>query len=59
MAGAAIGGYAMAQRSQMKPLATYATRMRDELTRMGEPEVEPVAVTSTRSNHRRKATSEV
>jgi hypothetical protein len=30
--GAALGGYAVSQRSQMKRLATYAQRMRDELT---------------------------
>jgi hypothetical protein len=59
VAGAALGGYAASQRSQMKRLAMYAHHVGDELAGMGEPEVKPVAVTSTPSNHRRKATSEV
>ena len=61
VAGAAIGGYAMTQRSQMKRLATYAHRMGDELAAMGMPEaVKPVVVVmSPRSTHRRKAASEV
>ena len=42
--GAALGGYAVSQRSQMKRLATYAQRMRDELT-VGKVEaVKPIAV---------------
>jgi hypothetical protein len=58
VAGAALGGYAVTQRARMKRLATYAHSMRDEL--VGEPEDKPAAVvTSTPSNHRRKATSEV
>jgi hypothetical protein len=61
VAGAALGGYAVSQRSQMKRLPVNAQRMRDELADEGRVEaVTPVAVvTSTRSNHRRKATSEV
>jgi hypothetical protein len=59
LAGLAIGGYAVAQRAQMKRLAGYVHRMGDELAAAGEPEDEPVAVTTHRSNHRRKATSEV
>jgi hypothetical protein len=61
VAGAAIGGYAMSQRSQMMRLAVYAHRMGDELDAMGRVEtVRPaVAVTSTRSNHRRVAATEV
>jgi hypothetical protein len=59
LAGLAIGGYAVAQRSQMKRLAGYVHRIGDELAAAGEPEDEPVAVTTHRSNHRRKATSEV
>jgi len=60
VAGAALGGYAVFQRSQMKRLSTYAHRVGDELAEMGKPEVEPVAVVTThRSNHRRKAASEV
>ena len=59
VAGAALGGYAVSQRTQMKRLSTYAHRMGDELASMGGVEaVEPVAVTSS-SNHRRKATSAV
>jgi len=58
--GAAIGGYAVSQRAQIKRLTKYAHRVREELAGMGEPEAEPVAgTTSIRSNHRRKAASEV
>ena len=57
VAGAALGGYAVSQRNQMKRLAKHAHRMGDELAAMGKGEViEPMA---QRSNHRRKATSEV
>jgi hypothetical protein len=61
VAGAALGGYAVSQRSQMKRLAMYGHRMSDELAAMGNDDaVKPVHVaTSQRSNHRRKATSEV
>jgi hypothetical protein len=57
VAGAAIGGYAVSQRNQMQRLAKHAHRMGDELAAMGSEEAtEPV---TPRSNHRRKATSEV
>jgi hypothetical protein len=61
VAGVALGGYAVAQRSHMKRLGSYAHRMGDELAATGtDEEVEPAGVdTTTRSNHRRKATSEV
>jgi hypothetical protein len=61
VAGAALGGYAVSQRSQMKRLAMYGHRMSDELAAMGKDEaVKPLAVAGTRhSNHRRKAASEV
>jgi hypothetical protein len=59
VAGAAIGGYAVSQRSHMKRLAGYAHRMGDELAAAGDVDGEPVAVTTHRLNHRRKATSEV
>jgi hypothetical protein len=60
VAGAAIGGYAASQRSQMSRLAGYAHRMGDELAAMGGVEaVEPVAATSNSSNHRRRAASKV
>jgi hypothetical protein len=60
VAGAALGGYAMSQQSQIKRLTRYANRMRDELAGVGEPALRPVAVgTPRRSNHRRKATAEV
>jgi hypothetical protein len=61
VAGAAIGGYAVSRQTQMKKLATYAHRMGDELAAMGTDEViKPVdRVMSGRSNHRRKAASEV
>jgi F0F1-type ATP synthase assembly protein I len=57
VAGAAFGGYAVSQRNQMKRLAKHAHRMGDELAAMAsEAATEPM---TTRSNHRRKATSEV
>jgi hypothetical protein len=61
VAGAALGGYAVSQRSQMRRLAAAAHRMGDELADMGTLEADkPVAVVTThRSNHRRKAASEV
>lgn len=60
VAGVAIGGYAVSQRSNMRRLGMHAHRMGDELEAMGmDDPVEPVAATSPRSNHRRKATSEV
>jgi hypothetical protein len=60
VAGAAVGGYAVSQRSHMKRLAKYAHRMRAELAGMPESETEPLAdARPPRSNHRRKATSEV
>jgi len=61
VAGAALGGYAVSQRSHMKRLSGYAHRMGDQLASSGafdEDEPAPV-VTTHRSNHRRKATSEV
>jgi hypothetical protein len=59
VAGVAIGGYAVSQRSHMKRLAGYAHRVGDELGAAGEPDAQPVTVTTHRSNHGRKATSEV
>jgi uncharacterized protein YneF (UPF0154 family) len=59
VAGAAIGGYAVSQRAQMKRLAKHARRMGDELAAMGQDEVNQPAASTSRSNHRRKATSEV
>jgi hypothetical protein len=59
VAGAAIGGYAVSQRSQINRLALHARRMRDDMTSMGDVDGEPVVVTTRRANHRRKATTEV
>jgi hypothetical protein len=60
VAGAALGGYAVSQRSQMKRLAAAAHRMGDELADMGRLDIKPSPVVTThRSNHRRKAASEV
>ena len=60
VAGAALGGYAMSQRSQLKRFATYAGRVREAMARMGRSELESVDTAKTpRTNHRRKATSEV
>jgi hypothetical protein len=58
VAGAAIGAYAVSQRAQMKRLAKHARRMGDQLAAMGDADSEKPAA-ATRSNHRRKATSEV
>jgi hypothetical protein len=58
VAGAALGGYAVSQRSQINRLALHARRMRDEMTSMGQLDEEPVVVTTHRSNHRPKTTSE-
>jgi len=60
VAGAALGGYAVSQRAQIKRLAAYARRMRYDFAGSGELGHESVAVaTPRRSNHRRKATTEV
>ena len=61
VAGAALGGYAVSQRAQMKRLAKHAHRMGDELATMGRAEAAELVspVTSNRSNHRRKAATEV
>lgn len=61
VAGAALGGYAISRRVQMKRLAAYVHRMGDELTSIGaNVPMKPAAeVRTPRSNHRRKATSEV
>jgi hypothetical protein len=56
VAGAAIGGYAVSQRDEMRRLAKRARRMGEELSAMSDVDVVKPA---TRSNHRRKATSEV
>ena len=56
VAGAAIGGYAVSQRAEMKRLAKRARRMGEDLAAMGDGDVVKPA---TSSNHRRKATSEV
>jgi hypothetical protein len=59
VAGAAIGGYAMTQRSRMRRLSDHAHHVGDEVADSGNDDDNPVAVTTHRSNHRRKATSEV
>ena len=60
VAGAAIGGYAVSQRSQLKRLSAHAHRVGDELAALGAREAQVTArVTSARSNHRRKAALEV
>ena|SRR5579859_6097742 len=60
-AGAALGGYVVSQRAQLRQLASHAHRISGELAAMGRVEaVEPIsAVTSARINHRRKVASEV
>ncbi len=56
LAGAAIGGYAA---SRMKRLPEYTERLGDEPADADRDEdAEPVAVTTHRTNHRRKGTTE-
>ena len=59
LAGAAIGGYAMTQRSRVKRVSDYSPRMSDEMAVSDHDDDNPIAVTTHRSNHRRKAISEV
>jgi hypothetical protein len=59
VAGAAIGGYAMSQRTQMKQLAKHVHRIGDELAAAAEDKADKAVATNQRSNHRRKATSDV
>jgi len=56
VAGAAIGGYAFSQRARLRRLSAYARQLGDGMDDMDSPETE---ITIPRSNHRRKATSEV
>jgi hypothetical protein len=56
VAGAAIGGYVISQRSQMKRFGEYAGANPNSSIDL---EDEQVGVTSHRANNRRKATSEV
>jgi len=55
VAGAALGGYAVSQRSQLRRLVAHASRIGSEIADSQDAST----VTSTRSNHRRKATAEV
>jgi hypothetical protein len=59
VAGAAIGAYAVSQRAEMKRLAKHVHRIGDELAAAAEDEADKPVMTTQRSNHRRKATSEV
>jgi hypothetical protein len=52
IAGAALGGYALSPRSPFRRFGPGTDWMEDQGT-------EPVSVTTHRSNHRQKATSEV
>jgi hypothetical protein len=58
VAGAAIGGYAVNQRGQMKRLAKHVHRIDDELAAAAQDDADK-PVTTQRSNHRRKSTLEV
>ena len=57
IAGAALGGYAVSQRNEMKRLARHAQRVGDDLAVMARNEMTDPSTPSP--NHRRKATSEV
>ena len=63
VAGAAIGGYVASHPAQMRRLGMRARRIGNDLTSMGGSEsvepAEPAAVTSSPSNHRRRAGLEV
>jgi hypothetical protein len=59
IAGAAIGGYAVSQRTQMKKLAKRVHRIGDELAAAAEDEADQPVTTNRRSNHRRKSALEV
>src|SRR5258708_25949559 len=50
VAGAAIGGYAVSQRSHMKRLAEYADRMGGEMSSPDRGDDHPVAATPPRSH---------
>jgi hypothetical protein len=61
VAGAALGGYAVSQRAHMKRFFEYGPRTGDQFAgsnMQDEDEPSPV-VTTHRSYHRRKTTSEV
>lgn len=57
IAGAALGGYAVSKRSEIKQLANRARGMGDDLAVMARNELTDPSTPSP--NHRRKATSEV
>ncbi len=60
VAGAALSGYAVARNSHLKRFSAYTRRLGDGPVDAGSPEASTVvAATVPRSNHRRKATSEV
>ena len=59
VAGAAIGGYAVSQRAEMKRLAKRVRHIGDELATAAEDEADKPVMTTPRSNHRRKSTLEV
>lgn len=59
VAGAAIGGYAMSRGFRINRLSDHAHGIGDELSGQNGDDDNPVAVTTHRSNNRRKATSEV
>ena len=55
----AMGFYAVTKRAEIARVAKRALSMDDELSSFGEIDSKPVSVTTHRSNHRRKAESEV
>lgn len=59
VAGAAIGGYAMSQRAEMRRLAKRIHRLGDELADAAGDQADEPAATTHRSNHRRKSSLEV
>ena len=57
VAGAAVGGYAVSQRSQINRLVLHARRMGDGLSSLDDLDEEPM-VTTHRVNHRSKTSTE-
>ena len=57
VAGAAIGGYAVSQRAEMKRLAKKVHHI-GEMASAAEDEADKPVMTTQRSNHRRKSTLE-
>jgi len=56
--GAAIGGYAVSQRAELKRLAKHVHPVGDEMAAAAEDDADNPVTTTRRSNHRRKSALE-